>query len=194
MSNAGGVKKNIGKKKISNISPPLKLNKSVSRLLPQASHWSSAGFSAAVQTLFCAHKLGRSSESSCYSRNGLVLFFFSLPTCSFLPPHSGTPAPSTRIDISYLPREEKVPCLLLIRRRRDSAALSFYLLANGCHVCVRSFFISHCSNFPQGGFWLAELFFWATVDAQVFFFFLLFCISAFLHIVCGCWLPMLCWR
>lgn len=140
-------------KKRSNISPPLKLNKSASRLLPQAARWSSAGFSAAVPRLFCAHKLGRPSESSCYSRNGLGFFFPSPLSVSFHP-HSGTPPPAPCIDISYLPGEKKVPCLLLIRRRRDSAALFFYLLANGCHVYVHSFSISRCSKFPQGGFWL----------------------------------------
>lgn len=145
---AGGLRKE-GKKKRSNLSPPFKLNKSTSRPLPQAARRSSAGSSAAVRRLFCARKLGRSSESCCYSRKGSV-FFFSLPL-HFHFPFLLTPS-HTRIDISHLPGEEKVPCLLLIRGRRDSAALSFYLLANGCHVCARSSSISRSSKFPRGGF------------------------------------------
>lgn len=83
----GKKKRKEGRKKRFNLSPPLKLNKSASRLLPQAARWSSAGFSPAVRRLFCAGKLGRSSESSCYSRNGLGFLFFFL-----LPPHFQFPS------------------------------------------------------------------------------------------------------
>lgn len=70
-----------GGKKDPNLSPPFKLNKPASWLLPQAARPSSTGSSVAVRRLFCARKLGCSSESSCYSRK--VVFFFFLPTPNF---------------------------------------------------------------------------------------------------------------
>lgn len=116
------------KKKRSNLSPPLKLNKSASRLLPQAFCWSSAGSSAAVLRLFCARKLGRSLESSCYSRNSLGFFFSPSPLpVSFLPITAFLPPPPVLISLIS---PERKRCLAYCSSEGEETALPFSFISS----------------------------------------------------------------
>lgn len=126
MSDARGGLRKEGEKKRSNLSPPFKLNKSTSRPLPQAARRSSDGSSVAVRRLFCARKLGRSSESCCYSRKGSVFFFSLSPsTSTFL---SSSP-PHLPVLISLISPERK-RCLAYCSSEGEETALPFPFISS----------------------------------------------------------------
>lgn len=90
----------------------------------------------ASRGLFCGCKLGWSGESQCYSRKGLF-------SSTFLLCQSSLPL-LLCIDISDLPREEKVWCLLLVKKERQHCPflLSVSQWASCYGACVYVFSIS----------------------------------------------------
>lgn len=75
--------------------------------------------------MFCARKLGRSSESCCYSRKGSVFFSLSPSTFTFL---SSSP-PHTPVLISLISPERK-RCLAYCSSEGEETALPFPFISS----------------------------------------------------------------